>query len=99
MAFPQPAVGAASIAHAPAGFKFRPTDEEVILHYLRPRAVNAPLPSSFIVDVDVLSHNPWELLPGRLHIHQLFFSKETYIIVYCNFISLLFPAATRSLDG
>jgi len=98
MAFPQPAVGAASIAHAPAGFKFRPTDEEVILHYLRPRAVNAPLPSSFIVDADVLSHNPWELLPG-LHIQQPFFSQATNIKVYCNFISLLFPAATRSLDG
>lgn len=75
MALPQPAVSAASIAHAPPGFKFRPTDEEIILHYLRPRAVNAPLPSSFIVDVDVLSHNPWELLPEG-SMEKYFFSQR-----------------------
>ncbi|PUZ44831.1 hypothetical protein GQ55_8G161500 [Panicum hallii var. hallii] len=75
MAFSQPVVSAASILHAPPGFKFRPTDEEIVLHYLRPRAVNAPLPSSFIVDVDVLSHNPWELLPEG-SMEKYFFSQR-----------------------
>ncbi|RLM69584.1 hypothetical protein C2845_PM17G09420 [Panicum miliaceum] len=75
MAFPQPVVTAASVTHAPAGFKFKPTDEEIVQHYLRPRAVNAPLPSSFIVDVDVLSHNPWELLPEG-SMEKYFFSQR-----------------------
>ncbi|PAN42778.1 hypothetical protein PAHAL_8G186900 [Panicum hallii] len=62
MAASHPIISGAPILLEP-GFKFRPTDEDVVVHYLRPRAMNAPLPSGFIVDVDLLSHNPWELVP------------------------------------
>ncbi|KAL6593149.1 hypothetical protein ACP70R_049103 [Stipagrostis hirtigluma subsp. patula] len=47
----------------PAGFKFRPSDQDIIVHYLRRRAVNEPLPSAIISDVDILAHNPWDLIP------------------------------------
>ncbi|WVZ56784.1 hypothetical protein U9M48_007266 [Paspalum notatum var. saurae] len=48
----------------PPGFRFHPTDEELILHYLRNRAANAPCPVSIIADVDIYKFDPWEL-PSR----------------------------------
>ncbi|KAK3120144.1 hypothetical protein QOZ80_9AG0682380 [Eleusine coracana subsp. coracana] len=47
----------------PPGYKFNPTDEDIVVRYLRCRAVNQPLPSSFVSDKDILNHNPWDLVP------------------------------------
>ncbi|CAL4993236.1 unnamed protein product [Urochloa decumbens] len=69
MALRLPIVSAASLEHEP-GFRFTPTDEDIVAHYLRPRAVNEPPPSANIVDMDILSYNPWDLVPEG--------SKEKY---------------------
>ncbi|RCV38239.1 hypothetical protein SEVIR_8G133000v4 [Setaria viridis] len=61
MAFSLRIASAASIQHQP-GFRFTPTDEEIVVHYLRPRAVNEPIPSAVIADVQIMNHNPWDLL-------------------------------------
>lgn len=45
----------------PPGFRFHPTDEELILHYLRNRAVASPLPVSIIAEVDIYKFDPWDL--------------------------------------
>jgi hypothetical protein len=47
----------------PPGFRFHPTDEELILHYLRKRAAAAPCPASVIAEVDIYKFDPWDL-PG-----------------------------------
>ncbi|RWW16742.1 hypothetical protein GW17_00019359 [Ensete ventricosum] len=47
----------------PPGFRFHPTDEELILHYLRNRAASMPCPVSIIAEVDIYKFDPWEL-PG-----------------------------------
>ncbi|CAD6256945.1 unnamed protein product [Miscanthus lutarioriparius] len=60
MDFSKPTASEASVKLLP-GFKFKPTDEEIMMRYLRPRAVNEPVPSTFIVDVDILRSNPWDL--------------------------------------
>ncbi|PKA59096.1 NAC transcription factor 25 [Apostasia shenzhenica] len=46
----------------PPGFRFHPTDEELISYYLR-KKVTASLPpeSSIIADVDLYKFDPWEL--------------------------------------
>ncbi|KAM0947983.1 putative transcription factor NAM family [Dioscorea sansibarensis] len=49
-------------ATLPPGFRFHPTDEELILHYLRRRAgaaESSPVP--LIADVDIYKFNPWDL--------------------------------------
>ncbi|CAO2148711.1 unnamed protein product [Urochloa humidicola] len=69
-----PIVSAASIEHQP-GFKFTPTDEDIVVHYLRPRAVNEPVPSTYIVDVDILRYNPWDLLPEG-SVEKYYFSQR-----------------------
>jgi hypothetical protein len=45
----------------PPGFRFHPTDEELILHYLRNRAANAGCPVDIIADVDIYKFDPWDL--------------------------------------
>ncbi|CAA6656986.1 unnamed protein product [Spirodela intermedia] len=49
----------------PPGFRFHPTDEELILHYLRKRAASLPCPVSIIAEVDIYKFNPWDL-PERV---------------------------------
>uniref|UniRef100_A0A5B7A9W1 Putative NAC transcription factors 48 n=1 Tax=Davidia involucrata TaxID=16924 RepID=A0A5B7A9W1_DAVIN len=45
----------------PPGFRFHPTDEELVVHYLKKRASSAPLPVSIIAEIDLYKFDPWEL--------------------------------------
>jgi hypothetical protein len=45
----------------PPGFRFHPTDEELIQHYLRNRAGSTPCPVAIIADVDIYKFDPWDL--------------------------------------
>ncbi|XP_010278293.1 PREDICTED: NAC transcription factor 56-like [Nelumbo nucifera] len=48
----------------PPGFRFHPTDEELVVHYLKKKASSAPLPVTIIAEVDLYKFDPWEL-PGK----------------------------------
>ncbi|XP_020585542.1 NAC transcription factor 29-like [Phalaenopsis equestris] len=50
-----------SSVHLPPGFRFHPTDEELILHYLKNRASSSPCPASIIAEVDIYKFDPWDL--------------------------------------
>ncbi|KAJ7980974.1 NAC domain-containing protein [Quillaja saponaria] len=45
----------------PPGFRFHPSDEELIVHYLQKKVSSHPLPASIIAEVDLYKYNPWEL--------------------------------------
>ncbi|EEF36048.1 NAC transcription factor 29 [Ricinus communis] len=45
----------------PPGFRFHPSDEELIIHYLRNRVASRPLPASIIAEIDLYKYNPWDL--------------------------------------
>ncbi|KAH0973434.1 hypothetical protein GBA52_025590 [Prunus armeniaca] len=47
----------------PVGYRFHPTDEELVIHYLKRKVHAAPLPASIIPDFDVFHTHPWGL-PG-----------------------------------
>ncbi|XP_074561616.1 NAC domain-containing protein 58-like [Curcuma longa] len=51
----------AAAAPLPPGFRFHPTDEELILHYLRNQVASQPCPVSIIAEVDIYKYDPWEL--------------------------------------
>ncbi|GLT78008.1 hypothetical protein SLA2020_495580 [Shorea laevis] len=57
----------------PPGFRFHPTDEELILHYLSKKVASTPLPVSIIAEVDIYKSDPWEL-PAK----AAFGEKEWY---------------------
>ncbi|KAF5730366.1 putative NAC domain-containing protein 100 [Tripterygium wilfordii] len=48
----------------PPGFRFHPTDEELISCYLTPKVSNINFTSKAIVDVDLKKCEPWDL-PGK----------------------------------
>ena len=47
----------------PPGFRFSPTDFDLVMHYLIRKVLNHPLPWNRIVDVQLYDHNP-EWLAG-----------------------------------
>ncbi|KAL2622647.1 hypothetical protein R1flu_002852 [Riccia fluitans] len=55
------AKGPAAQLHLPPGFRFHPTDEELVLHYLGPKAEACVFSLPVIADVDLYKHDPWDL--------------------------------------
>ncbi|KAG6642969.1 hypothetical protein CIPAW_09G177800 [Carya illinoinensis] len=47
--------------HLPPGFRFHPSDEELIHHYLRNKVTSSPIPASIIAEINLYKYNPWEL--------------------------------------
>ncbi|KAI3439936.1 NAC domain-containing protein [Psidium guajava] len=47
--------------HLPPGFRFHPTDEELVVHYLGKKVAMEPLPVSIIAEIDLYKFDPWEL--------------------------------------
>ncbi|CAL5351120.1 unnamed protein product [Camellia sinensis] len=47
--------------HLPPGFRFQPTDEELIVHYLRNKATTSSQPGAIIAEGDPYKCSPWEL--------------------------------------
>uniref|UniRef100_A0ACD5WNN9 Uncharacterized protein n=1 Tax=Avena sativa TaxID=4498 RepID=A0ACD5WNN9_AVESA len=56
----------------PIGFRFRPTDEELVLHYLRRKAFSCPLPADIIPVADLARLHPSDL-PGEADGERYFF--------------------------
>lgn len=45
----------------PPGFRFHPTDEELITHYLSPKIYSKNFSAAAIAEVDLNNVEPWEL--------------------------------------
>ncbi|KAI6697076.1 hypothetical protein NL676_017195 [Syzygium grande] len=45
----------------PPGFRFHPTDEEIISHYLTPKVLNSSFSASAISEVDLNKCEPWDM--------------------------------------
>ena len=57
----------------PPGFRFHPTDEELVMHYLCRRCAGLPIAVPIIAEVDLYKFDPWHLpstsLPSPSSIH------------------------------
>ncbi|RDY10755.1 NAC domain-containing protein 83, partial [Mucuna pruriens] len=60
----------------PPGFRFHPTDEELVVQYLKRKVFSYPLPASIIPEVDVCKSDPWDLPGGDLEQERYFFSTK-----------------------
>lgn len=67
----------------PPGFRFHPTDEELVVHYLKKKVASAPLPVSIIAEVDLYKFDPWEL-PGKPLFIHLLASRVMDLVKYFN---------------
>ncbi|KAI3462423.1 hypothetical protein Pfo_019086 [Paulownia fortunei] len=57
----------------PAGFRFHPTDEELVVHYLCRRCAGQKIAVPIVAEIDLYKFDPWEL-PGM----SLYGEKEWY---------------------
>ncbi|PKA56903.1 NAC transcription factor 29 [Apostasia shenzhenica] len=48
----------------PPGFRFHPTDEELVLLYLRRKVFSYPLPAAVIPEIDMGKSDPWIICGG-----------------------------------
>ncbi|KAK4767722.1 hypothetical protein SAY87_002863 [Trapa incisa] len=63
------------VIRLPVGFRFHPSDEELLVHYLTRKVLSAPLPAVLIPELDVFHTVPWNL-PGDLREIRHFFRKK-----------------------
>ncbi|CAM6102989.1 unnamed protein product [Calypogeia fissa] len=56
-----PTKGPAAQLQLPPGFRFHPTDEELVLYYLCPKAESRPFSLPVIADIDLYKFDPWDL--------------------------------------
>ncbi|KAM0002843.1 putative transcription factor NAM family [Helianthus debilis subsp. tardiflorus] len=59
------------------GFRFQPTDEELVVHYLKPKIQSLPLPNYPITEADVCGSDPWNLLGDSEEERYFFSTVET----------------------
>jgi hypothetical protein len=79
---------AAAALDLPPGFRFHPTDEEIISHYLTPKALNHGFCSGVIGEVDLNKCEPW-YLPGKAKMGE----KEWYFFCHKD---RKYPTGTRT---
>ncbi|CAH9082524.1 unnamed protein product [Cuscuta epithymum] len=59
----------------PPGFRFHPTDEELVVQYLKRKVLSLPLPATVIPVIDLCKSDPWDL-PGDWEQERYFFSTR-----------------------
>ncbi|XP_048560433.1 NAC domain-containing protein 92-like [Triticum urartu] len=72
----------------PPGFRFHPTDEEVVTHYLTRKVLRESFSCQVITDVDLNKNEPWEL-PGKAKMGE----KEWFFFVHKG---RKYPTGTRT---
>lgn len=57
----------------PPGFRFHPTDDELVSYYLKRKVDGKKIELEVIPVIDLYKFDPWEL-PGNAHLHECFFN-------------------------
>ena len=65
-----------TFSHVPPGFRFHPTDEELVDYYLRKKINSRAIELDVIRDVDLYKIEPWDL-QGR-------HTNNIYITIFVN---------------
>jgi len=68
-------------AHLPPGFRFHPTDEELITYYLLKKVLDSTFTGRAIAEVDLNKSEPWEL-PGSYYSLSLPLFIELLLITH-----------------
>lgn len=48
----------------PPGFRFHPTDDELVMHYLCRKCASQPISVPIVAEIDLYKYDPWQL-PGN----------------------------------
>jgi hypothetical protein len=72
----------------PIGYRFHPTDEELVVHYLKRKVLGLPMPASVIPEFDVFQNDP-SSLPGLSKIQILQLVNQILFSAYKSSISFV----------
>ncbi|MQM16151.1 hypothetical protein Taro_049104 [Colocasia esculenta] len=61
------------VVRLPPGFRFHPTDEELVVQYLKRKVFCCPLPAAIIPEIELSKYDPWDL-PGSPDKERYFFN-------------------------
>ena len=70
------------------GFRFHPTDEELVIYYLKRKVSNKPFRFNAISEVDIYKNEPWELA-GNYFFFLFFFMSNCFLVYFCDFLLFL----------
>ncbi|TXG68433.1 hypothetical protein EZV62_003368 [Acer yangbiense] len=54
------------VMRLPPGFRFQPTDEELVFQYLKCKIFSCPLPATVIPHINICRYDPWDLPAGNM---------------------------------
>lgn len=75
----------------PPGFRFHPTDQELIIHYLKKKVSSSQTSIvSIIADIDLYKYNPWEL-PGASPLFYFFYLLLLLLDINCFLMLMNLP--------
>ena len=73
----------------PPGFRFHPTDEELVMHYLCRKCASQSIAVPIIAEIDLYKYDPWEL-PGKFFFFFSFLLWTCQLrLLFCFYICLL----------
>lgn len=82
-----------AVLRLPPGFRFHPTDEELVEQYLLRKVTRRPLPAYVVRDVELARFDPWDLPGGGDVLTGGSFAKERY---FFNFREAKYRNGSRS---
>lgn len=82
----------------PPGFRFHPTDEELITHYLREKVYNINFSPAPIGTVDLNKVEPWDL-PGEISIYVCVFLVVILLSTQIQVLFTCFKLCTLKRNG
>lgn len=62
------------------GFRFHPTDEELVGFYLKRKIQQRQLPIELIKQVDIYKYDPWDL-PSKIKKDALFIQQTFFLLI------------------
>ncbi|KAL2457281.1 NAC domain containing protein 83 [Forsythia ovata] len=65
-----------AMSKLPPGFRFQPTDEEIVFQYLAPKIFSCPLPASIIPEISISKYDPWDFPGDSADEDKYFFSNK-----------------------
>lgn len=69
--------------HLPVGFRFRPTDEELVNHYLKHKLLGDDFSVHFIPEIDLCKVEPWDV-PGNVNTKHNTLKITPFIMMLSN---------------
>lgn len=68
--------------HLSSGFYFHPTDEELVVHYLKKKTIFTPLSVAINTEFDLYKFDPWELPGIHKHTHNTNIYLFDHLVIY-----------------